>query len=299
MHVATTLSVPNTTRTMASHEIFIGDNVSQMIDEGKLIIWDVFSGGGSLQDNIKELGFEDEFVIVEIDIDHQSKNGPNVVKIYGDITRLTEVEINFWYKKYPCVAHWGSPDCSENTPLKNGKSRDMKKTRKLLNGESLIVDVLSSINLSILYAIENPTSKIFKTYCNVNNYSYIETSYCKFSELKEKNGFYYQTFPYRKHTMIATNIENLKLPKCRFDCNSLKNGVHLARIGYRPTNPSQITSRDCLKNLKNHGIYPPKYSAQKYHYRVPKLLHFEIIKHVIGMYIFCALFFMASMITQH
>ena len=271
--------------------IFVGSRVSEILkNDNKKIIWDVFSGTGSVQRGVERLGWEDNCIIVEIDTNHKSPDAPNVVKIKRDILLLTQNDINYYFKYFPANLGWFSPSCKDATSMKNNgyRVRDEDAAQETFN-QTLFINInLLRLNPNIKYIIENPKSKLFKQWLDDNNIYYIETNYCEYSEIIIINGFEYFTHPYKKPTFLATNIFDLKLKICYNDCDMCINGRHMVVSGWSNLAEHQTTIVKYCEELNRNGVFPDHYRPAKYLttlklYEVPVLLIVDILKAAFGM----------------
>ena len=90
-------------------------------------------------------------------------------------------------------------------------------------------------------------------------------------------------YPYRKNTIIVSNIDNLELKKCENNCDMCINGRHMVTGGYYNNNLYGTKMADYHSELKRIGAYPRGHTTTDKLHEVPVLLLEYILTCVFGM----------------
>ena len=245
----------------------------------KTVILDVFSGTGSIAKAIRDAGWTDEYFVIELDMEPKSEPMDNVITLNCDITKLEEKDLKEIVDKYGMPDFmWFSPPCENYTNIKNSVySRDLEKANATFNSALFIIDTIKKWKPDVSFAMENPKSKHFTQLTEKLEYYIDHTSYCLWNEEKTINGYSFNTFPYRKNTMIVSNIPNLNLKECTNDCKMCSNGRHNVVISFYHKYGQQIYQHYHAQ-LKRRGIYDVGHTPTDGLHQVPSLL----IRHILS-----------------
>lgn len=237
-------------------------------------IWDFFSGTGSW---CLALLTYTVFTVVGFDLDHHCSN-KNGIHITADITTLTKDTIIALYRKYPTPFVHFSPPCENITNIKNSvHTRDLVSAFATLNATKRVIDILLKLNPNLKFTIENPDNPYFRQWLDTNNIDYVVTHYCQYNEQLTVDNYTFNTFPYQKRTIIASNIQNLKLRKCNSkSCPMCIDNKHITTIHFTTVNEQHNTANENLRMLKQHGIHT-NMSSTDYLHRVPPMLLLDIL----------------------
>ena len=229
-----------------------------------LYVWDICCGTSSVA---KALPNES---IVGFDITPRHTPS-NVVKVFTrDIRDFTIDEIIDIAKKYPPKWIWASPPCTEFTIIKQSvHTRNIAEGKSIFNAVNRIIfTIINHFNARIKYAVENPKSPIARRLWAIEYPFVRDLCYCKYNKkMITKDGYEYDTFKYRKKTIIGTNIRDIFFKVCKMDCDSSSaTGSHDETISFI-SNPKSHYWR--LRKLKLNNVYSD-YNDKDYLHRVPE-----------------------------
>ena len=107
---------------------------------------------------------------------------------------------------------WASPPCTQYSIARS----NAKTPRDLEYADSLVERALEIIRYfkPLAWYIENPSSGLLRTRRVLRGLPSVTISYCKYGH------------PYQQNTTISTNVEHMWRPRCKFDCDAVKDGRH-------------------------------------------------------------------------
>jgi hypothetical protein len=196
-------------------------------------ILDLFSGTGSVEKVALKLGHS----VISLDI--SDKLGTPTIQV--DIMKwnyrtFSPGEFDVIFAGVPCQAY-SNLQVLNKTP--EGRASDIEKSNILVKRTLKIVNYFKPR----AWFIENPESGCLKDQAFMKNLPYYRISYCKYG------------FPYRKNTIIWTNLIGFKAKRCKFDCDQLDESGrrHVNAIGIRSGQAQKRTSR-----IQEKYSYPPE-----------------------------------------
>ena len=215
---------------------------------------------------------------------------PYTIKLNFDMTKIKEEGFDQLYETFPAVILWCSMPCPDFSQNKNNHmfDRDIERGMGTFKAAILMKDTFLKKNPNLKWFFENPYSPIFKQLCEKYNLPYYITYYCPYNQvLTAPDGYKYNSFPYQKKTIIATNVKGLNLKQCFNDCEMTINGRHLVILGWSNVGPHQTSIEKYCQELNRHGVFPYYYRPASHLstiklFQVPPLLIAELL-HNAGM----------------
>lgn len=253
-------------------------------------IIDCYSGTGSVSKALALMKWTNKYNVVAIDKEHRSPDTPYTTKLTIDTTKINEQGYEAIYNKFPVAILWCSMPCPDFSNNKNNHmfDRNMDRGMGTFLSSILMKDTFLKKNPKLKWFFENPYSPIFKQLCEKYNLPYYVTYYCPYNQvLVAPDGHKYNSFPYQKKTIIATNVKGLNLKQCHNDCKMTINGRHLVSLGWSNIGPHQMSIEKYCQKLNRHGAIPHCWRPASHIttiklFQVPPLLIVELF-HNAGM----------------
>ena len=194
---------------------------------------ELFSGTGSVGRVAKKFGWD----VVSLDL----KNADiNCDIMEWDYKQIPSGEFDFI---------WASPPCTEYSRAKTTGIRKIDEANKIVLKTLEVIDYFKPK----IWFIENPQTGLLKKQDFMEGLHYVDVDYCKYG------------MPYRKRTRLWNSLINFTpRPLCRKDCNSIRNGKHLAT--------AQRLKSGKKENWSEDDIFFTQYDL----YRIPESLIKEI-----------------------
>jgi hypothetical protein len=212
---------------------------------------DLYSGTHSFTNVAKQLGYE----CVSLDI--KKKHSPSIV------CDILEFDYKIWPAGYFDIV-WASPPCTLYSVAAAHMYNEEERKERADKGNAVSRRTLEIIEYlrPRFFCVENPLSSGIWKQGIFDHIPKKRVSYCHYG------------FPYRKHTLLATNILDFQAKCCKQDCNFIT--IVTDAQGRVHKHHEQIAQHGPSGPLRHLGLQKKSYTQETL-YRVPPDLIKDIL----------------------